>query len=89
MSPWTIGFALGGVVVLVVAAILIAILLVARRIETLAATALEVAGGIVSATRPIGALGTANQTVAGIVRAVRSVDDRVQRIANTVEGGGA
>lgn len=89
MSAWTLGFVLGGVVVLVVATLLIAILTVAKKIERLAATALEVAGGIESNTNPIGALGTANEIVESIVRRVRSVDQRVNRIADTLEGGGS
>ena len=85
MSPWTLGFVLGAVVVVVVAALLITILLVARRIEALAATALEVAGDIETGTKPIWALGTANSIVENIVRTVRSVDENVNAIANTLE----
>ena len=89
MSNWTLGFVLGGVVVVVVAAVLIAILLVARKIAALAATALKVAAGIESATKPIWALGTANETVEGIARTVRSVDENVNGIADALEGGGS
>jgi len=89
MSNWTLGFVLGGVVVLVVAGILIAILVVARKIETLAATLLEVAGGVESGTEPIGALGAVNATVENIVLTVRSVDRHVNGIAETLEGGGS
>jgi len=87
MSNWTLGFVLGGVVVLVVAAILITILLVARKIEKLAATLLEVAGGIESGTRPISALGAANETMEHIALTVRAVDRHVNKIADTLEGG--
>lgn len=87
MSPWTLGFVLGGVVVVVVAALLITILLVARKIESLAATALEVASDIETATLPIWALGTANSIVEDIVRAVRSVESRITSIADTLDGG--
>lgn len=89
MSYWTLGFTLGGVVVVVVAALLITILVVARRIESLATTALEVAGEIETGTKPIWALGTANGVVEDIVRTVRSVDGRVNVIADTLEGGGS
>ena len=89
MSGWTLGFVLGGVVVLVVAAILIAILVVARTIAKLGATALEVAGGVESATQPIWAVGVANETVEDIVRSVRSVEERVTRIADKLDGGAA
>lgn len=88
MSPWTLGFVLGGVVVLVVAVLLITILLVARRIESLASTALEVAGDIETGTQPIWALGTANSLVEDIARTVRSVDARVNGIADALDGGG-
>ena len=89
MSPWTLGFVLGGVVVVVVAALLITILVVARRIESLATTALEVAGGIETGTKPIWALGTANSIVENIVRTVRSIDGRVNAIADALDGGGS
>ena len=79
---WTLGFALGAAVVLVVAALLIAILLVARNIERLAGQALGVAGEIEAATRPIWALGDANDLVEEIATAVRSIDAQVTALAN-------
>ena len=89
MSHWTLGLVLGGVVVVVVAALLVTILVVARQIETLAKTALAVAGDIESGTKPIWALGTANALVEDIVRTVRSVDGSVNTIADTLDGGHA
>ena len=79
---WTLGFALGTAVVLVVAALLIGILLVARNIERLAGQALAVAGEIEAATRPIWALGDANHLVEEIATAVRSIDAQVTALAD-------
>lgn len=88
MSPWTLGFFLGGIVVAVVAALLVTILAVAWRIESLASTVLRVAGQIETGTQPIWALGTANSMVEDIVRTVRSIDRRVTTMAQSLEGGG-
>ena len=87
---WTLGFALGTVVVLIVAALLIAILLVARNIERLAGQALAVAGEIEAATRPVWALGDANDLVEEIATAVRSIDAQVTALADQLapEAGG-
>lgn len=88
---WLLGFALGAAVVLVVAALLIGILLVARNIERLAGQALGVAGEIVSATRPVWALGDANDIVEDIATAVRSIDAQVTALADQLApetGGG-
>jgi hypothetical protein len=79
---WVLGFALGAAIVLVVAALLVAILLVARNIERLAGQALGVAGEIVAATRPVWALGDANEIVEEIAAAVRSIDARVTALAD-------
>jgi hypothetical protein len=88
-GAWVIGFMLGALVVLAVAALLIAILLVARSIERLAGQALGVAGEIVAATRPVWALGTANEVVEEIYGTVRSIEAHVIRIADDLapEGG--
>ena len=88
MSAWNLGFTLGGAVVVVVAALLIGILLVARKIAGLAAAALAVAADIEKATAPIWAIGTANGTVEDIVRTVASVDRRVSSLADVLEGKG-
>ena len=79
---WILGFALGAAVVLVVAALLIAILLVARKIERLAGQALSVAGEIAAATRPVWVLGDANDIVEEIATAVRSIDAHVTALAD-------
>jgi hypothetical protein len=87
---WILGFILGAAVVLAVAALLIAILLVARNIERLAGEALGVAGDIVSATRPVWSLGDANDIVEDIATAVRSIDAQVTALADQLapEAGG-
>jgi hypothetical protein len=79
---WTVGFVLGGVIVLVVAALLITILLVARNIEQLAKQALGVAGEIKTATRPIWALADVNDIVEDIAGIVRSIESQVTTIAD-------
>jgi hypothetical protein len=87
---WILGFTFGAAVVLVVAALLIAILRVARNIERLAGEALGVAGDVVSATRPVWALGDANDIVEDIATAVRSIDAQVTGLADQLapEAGG-
>jgi hypothetical protein len=79
---WIVGFILGAAVVLVVAALLIAILLVARNIERLAGQALGVAGEIVAVTRPVWALGDVNDIVEEIATAVRSIESQVTALAD-------
>jgi hypothetical protein len=94
---WTLGFILGGVIVVVVAVLLVAILLVARNIERLAGQALGVAAQIEAATRPIWLLADANQIVEEIAGSVRSIEAQVTTIADTLspeteagyEGGAA
>lgn len=88
---WTLGYVLGTVVVVIVAVLLVAILLVARNIERLAGQALAVAGGIIAGTRPIWLLADANDIVAEIGGAARSIDARITAIADALaperEGG--
>ena len=79
---WAIGFILGGAIAVVVAALLITILLVARNIERLAGQALGVAGEIITATRPIWSLADANDIVEDIAGTVRSVEAQVTVIAD-------
>jgi hypothetical protein len=83
---WTIGFILGGVIVLVVAALLVTILVVARNIERLAGQALGVAGEIKAATRPIWLLADANDLVEDIAVTVRSIEAQVVTLADALEG---
>jgi hypothetical protein len=79
---WTVGFILGGVIVVLVAALLVSILLVARNIERLAGQALGVAGEIKTATRPIWSLADANDILEDIASTVRSIEAHVTMIAD-------
>ena len=88
-QSWILGYVLGVLVVLVVAALLIAILLVARSIERLAGQALGVAGEIVTATRPVWALGAANEIVEEIYTTVRSIERNVTGIADELAPEGS
>jgi hypothetical protein len=83
---WTVGFLLGGLIVLAVAALLLAILMVARNIERLAGQALGVAGEIGTATKPIWSLADANDVVEDIAGTVRSIEAQVTAIADALEG---
>jgi hypothetical protein len=87
---WLLGLAIGASVVLVVAALLIAILLIARNIERLAGQALSVADDIEAATRPVWVLGDANDIVEDLATAVRSIDTQVTVLASQLapEAGG-
>ena len=81
---WAIGFILGGAIAVVVAALLITILLVARNIERLAGQALDVAGEIKTATQSIWSLADANDIVEDIAGSVRSIDAQVTAIADAL-----
>ncbi len=82
---WTLGFIIGGVIVLIVAVLLIAILLVARNIRRLAAEALSVAGEIETATTPIWGIEGANDIVRDMARVAKSIESRVKAIAGVLE----
>lgn len=86
---WYIGYALGALVVAIVAALLGVILVTARRIERLAAVALGVTGEIEQSTRPIWALADANAITEDIVRTVRSIEARTAEIADALAPRGA
>lgn len=82
---WQLGYLLGAMVVLAVATLLIGILLVARKIEALATSALGIAGHIESRTRPIWLLGEANRVVTRILAAVTRVEATTDTIAGVVK----
>lgn len=79
---WTIGALVAGSVVLIVAALLTAILLVARNIERLAGIALRVVGEIADDTRPIWSIADANAIVEDIVDTARSIEARIESLAD-------
>ncbi len=83
---WTMGFIIGGAIVLVVALVLIVILLVARKIRRLGLEALSVAGEIEAATNSIWGIEGANNLVKDIARGAQSIETRVKGIAGILGG---
>ena len=83
---WTMGFIIGGAIVLVVALVLIVILLVARKIRRLGLEALSVAGEIEAATNSIWGIEGANNLVKDIARGAQSIETRVKGIARILGG---
>lgn len=83
-SGWTIGGVIGALVVVAVAVLLTTILVVARRIASLAGTALSVAGDIETRTKPIWAIGQVNQIMDQIVRTGGSIDRHAASIADAL-----
>jgi hypothetical protein len=81
---WTLGFVIGSAIVLIVAALLIAMLFVARNIRRLAAEALSVAAEIETATTPIWGIAGANNIVSDIARVGLSIESRVKAIASVL-----
>ncbi len=82
---WTIGFIISGAIVLVVALVLIVILMVARKIRTLAGEALSAAGEIEAATNSIWGIEGANDLIRDTARAAKSIEGRVKGIAGILE----
>jgi hypothetical protein len=87
MSYWTIGFAAGGAVVLVVAVLLIGIIYQALRILRLARTASDVVGEIDANTRSIWALRDTNAVAEKILAGAREIDANAAAIVNAVSAG--
>ena len=83
---WYWSLAVAGVVVLLAAALLIAILLVARRILSNARQALEAAEAIAEETQVIWALEETNRTAEEILATAESIEERRGRIAGTLHG---
>jgi len=83
---WTMGFIIGGAIVLVVALVLIVILMVARKIRRLGLEALSVAGEIEAATNSIWGIEGANNLVKDIARGAQSIESRVKGIAGILGG---
>ena len=83
---WTMGFIIGGAIVLVVALVLIVILMVARKIRRLGLEALSVAGEIEAATNSIWGIEGANNLVKDIARGAQSIETRVKGIAGILGG---
>ena len=83
---WYWSLAVAGVVVLLAAALLIAILLVARRILSNARQALEAAEAIAEETQVIWELEETNRTTEEILATAQSIEERGGRIAGTLHG---
>jgi len=81
---WYWSLAVAGVVVLLAAALLIAILLVARRILGNARKALEAAEAIAEETKVIWALDETNRTAEEILATAESIEERGGHIAGTL-----
>lgn len=87
---WTFWFAVGGAVTVVAAALLVAILLVARGIEKEAARALRAAERIRGNTQAIWTLGPALELTRRIRDLVEAVEAKAAALAGTVhEPGGS
>jgi len=80
MSFWTIGFAAGGAVVVVVALLLIGIIYQAQRILRIARTASDVVGEIDLNTRSIWSLRDTNAVAGQILLGAREIDGNAAAI---------
>jgi hypothetical protein len=86
MSLWALGFLAGGIVVLVLAALLIGIIWQAKRILRLANAAALAVGEIDVNTRSVWALRDTNSVAMGILEGARAIDTNAAAIANAVAG---
>lgn len=86
---WTLGFVVAAVVVAVVAALLIGILMQARRIQKLAGAAVGLVGEIDANTRGIWALTQTNQVAGQILEGAQAIDRNAGEVAAALTGGAA
>jgi hypothetical protein len=84
MTLWTLGFVAGGLVVLVVALLLLAIIQQARRLKALARTAADLVGEIEANTRSAWALRDTNTVATTILEATRAIEANAGAIAEAV-----
>ena len=84
MSLWTFGFIAGAAIVVVVAALLIGIILQARRILRLARVASDVVGQIDVQTRSVWALRDTNIVAEQILEGARAIDANAAAIVGVV-----
>jgi hypothetical protein len=84
---WTLGFLVAAAVVLVVAALLIGILMEARRIRKLAGAAVGLVGEIDANTRSIWALTATNDVAGQILAGAQAIDRNAGDIAAALTGG--
>jgi hypothetical protein len=83
---WTLGFIVAGLVVVVVAALLIGILMQARRIHKLAGAAVGLVGEIDANTRSIWALTQTNQVAGQILEGAQAIDRNAGAVAAALTG---
>jgi hypothetical protein len=84
---WILGFTVAGVVVVVVAALLIGILLQARRILRLARAANEIVAQIDANTRSVWALTTTNAVAGQILEGAQTIDRNAAAVVDGLTGG--
>jgi hypothetical protein len=83
---WFLWLAIGGVLVVAAAALLVTILALAHRIARLAATALTVCGEIEQQTKPIWQLAATNQVAGRLEHDARNIGGNAERIAAALSG---
>lgn len=83
---WILGFVVAGIVVAVVAALLLGILMQARRIRTLAGAAIGLVGEIDANTRSIWALKATNQVAGQILDGAQAIDRNAAAVAAALTG---
>lgn len=86
---WVLWLVVGGALVVVAAALLIAIAVVARGIEWEAGRALRAAERIRESTRPIWALDDTNRVADDLLAAARDIETHASEIARSLGGSGA
>ena len=86
MSLWLIGFIAGLVVTLLVAALLIGILVEARRIRSLARAASALVGEIDENTRGVWALRDTYAVALALLGGAEAIDDNAAAIVDAVSG---
>jgi len=86
MSLWLIGFIAGLVVTVLVAALLIGILVEARRIRSLARAASALVGEIDENTRGIWALRDTYAVALALLGGAKAIDDNAAAIVDAVSG---
>ena len=84
---WILGFIVAGLVVVVVAALLIGILLEARRILRLARAANEIVAQIDANTRSVWALTTTNAVAGQILEGAQAIDRNAAAVVDGLTGG--
>jgi hypothetical protein len=83
---WILGFVVAALVVAVVAALLIGILMQARRIQTLAGAAVGLVGEIDANTRSIWALTQTNRVAGQILDGAQAIDRNAGAVAAALTG---